>query len=166
MKHLKKFLALALVCVMALTVLTGCGKSTADYQRELNGALTSAKISVKVDDHLNKGAEQIVKAISSAVKGYLSGKEVDYDKLVEDTAKKANLADDTQWCMNINAYGQVINYGFDHSESTSTAKATNFFVKELESYNASHTEKLTKVGVAMYRVPVVGIEIVIMLAGK
>ena len=31
MKHLKKFLAVALVCVMALTVLTGCGKSTKDY---------------------------------------------------------------------------------------------------------------------------------------
>lgn len=164
MKHLKKFLAVALVCVMALTVLTGCGKSTKDYQKELSGKLTSANIGVVTDDNLNKGAELIVKAVSNVASDYLKGKNPDIDKIVEDTAKKANLPDDTKFALSISGWGQIANEGFD-SDSTSTKPASDFFVDELKSYNASHTtEKLTKVGVAVYKIA--GIDVVILIATK
>ncbi len=166
MKHLKKFLAVALVCVMALTVLTGCGKSTKDYQKELNGKLTSANIGVTTDDNLNKGAELIVKAVSNVVSDYLKDKNIDIDKIIEDTAKKANLPDDTKAAFSITGWGQIVNEGFD-GDSTSTKPASDFFVDELKSYNASHTtEKLTKVGVAVYKIPLTGIDVVILIATK
>ena len=166
MKHLKKFLAVALVCVMALTVLTGCGKSTKDYQKELSGKLTSANIGVVTDDNLNKGAELIVKAVSNVVSDYLKGKNIDIDKIIEDTAKKANLPDDTKAAFSISGWGQIVNEGFDGNESTSTKPASDFFVDELRTYNASHTEKLTKVGVAVYKIPATGIDVVILIATK
>ena len=146
---------------MALTVLTGCGKSTKDYQNELNTKLTSANIGVTTDADLNKGAEMIVKAVGNVVSDYLKGKQIDIDKIVEDTAKKANLPDDTKVAISISGWGQLINEGFD-GESTSTKPASDFFVDELRSYNANHTTKLTKVGVAVYKIA--GVDVVIMLA--
>lgn len=163
MKHLKKFLAVALVCVMALTVLTGCGKSTKDYQNELNTKLTSANIGVTTDDSLNKSAEQVVKAISTVVSDYLKGKEINIDKIIEDTAKKANLPDNTKCAVSATGWGKIVNEGFE-GESTSTKAPADFFVDELRTYNANHTEKITKVGVAVYKIPATGVDIVILLA--
>lgn len=162
MKHLKKFLAVALVCVMALTVLTGCGKSTKDYQKELSGKLTSANIGVTTDDNLNKGAEQVVKAISGVVSDALKGKDVDINKVVEDTAKKANLPDNTKCAVSATGWGQIMNEGFD-GESTSTKAPADFFLDELRTYNANHSsQKITKVGVAVYKIA--GVDVVILLA--
>ncbi len=162
MKHLKKFLAVALVCVMALTVLTGCGKSNKDYQNELTTKLTSANIGVTVDPEMNKSAEVVAKYIGKAVKAYLGGSgSMNYEQLVEDAAKEANLKENTKACVNIHGWNQVVNTGFNGS-SDSTADASTFFVNELRSYNASNTEKITKVGVARYTLA--GVDVVILLA--
>ena len=154
MKHLKKFLAVALVCVMALAVLTGCGKSAKDYQSELTGKLNSAKI----------GAEVVAKGISDGVWAYISGNSnFDYEELIEKVIKKAHLSEDTQWCVGITYNGKNGNVGFDGNEDDVLAPS-DFFVKELKNYNESHSKKLTKVGVGLYEIPLTGVDVVILLA--
>lgn len=164
MKHLKKFLALALVCVMALTVLTGCGKSAKDYQGELTGKLKGANIGVTVDAQMNKNAETVAKGVSDGVWAYITGNgNYDYEKLINDVIKKAHLTDNTQWCVGITYKGTNANVGFDGSEDDFLAPS-DFFVKELKNYNASHSTKLTKVGVGLYEIPFTGVDVVILLA--
>lgn len=164
MKHLKKFLAVALVCVMALTVLTGCGKSAKDYQGELAGKLNSAKIGVSVDAQMNKNAEVVAKGISDGVWAYISGNSnFDYEELIEKVIRKAHLSEDTQWCVGITYKGENGNVGFDGNEDDVLAPS-DFFVKELKNYNESHSKKLTKVGVGLYEIPLTGVDVVILLA--
>lgn len=161
MKHLKKFLALALVCVMALTVLTGCGKSNKDYQSELTGKLQNANIGVTVDANMNKSAETVAKYVGKGIKAYLSGAETGYEALIEKAAKEANLKETTKACVNIHGWGQIINVGFNGT-SDSTSEAATFFVNELRDYNKYNDAKITKVGVARYTLA--GVDVVIMLA--
>ena len=62
MKHLKKFLAVALVCVMALTVLTGCGKSAKTYSSEIAGKL-GANSGVSADAEMDNSAKKLINSI-------------------------------------------------------------------------------------------------------
>lgn len=164
MKHFKKIFAVALACVMMLTVLTGCGKSVKDYQNELNGKLSAANIGVQMDDQMNKNAETVAKGINKGVWEAIKGNDdYDYEKLMNSIIKNAHLSDKTQWCVGVTGQGQNSNVGFEGAESTENP--TDFFVKELKAYNEAHPDaKLTKVGVGLWRIPVYDVDVLILLA--
>lgn len=151
MKHLKKFLAVALVCVMALTVLTGCGKSTKDYQSELSGKLSQTQ-GVAMSDDLNKAASQIGNVVKSVFK--LSNANKDQDKLADEILQqieKIDIDENTKvaYSITVSLMGvkETQNIGFGNEESSSQAGAVDFFISEIQKQNQT-SEPVTKVGVA------------------
>lgn len=65
MKMAKKFLAVALAGVLALSVLTGCGASV--KSKDVADALNKMHVSVKQDDGVDKTAKETLKAIEAIV---------------------------------------------------------------------------------------------------
>ena len=65
MKMAKKFLAVALAGVLALSVLTGCGKSV--KSKDIADSLTKMGVKVEQDDGVDKTAEETLKAIEAIV---------------------------------------------------------------------------------------------------
>ena len=65
MKMAKKFLAVALAGVLALSVLTGCGASV--KSKDIADALTKMNVKVEQDDGVDKAAENALKAIEAIV---------------------------------------------------------------------------------------------------
>ena len=76
MKMAKKFLAVALAGVLALSVLTGCGANV--KSKDVADALTKMGVKVEQDKDMDKTAENTLKAIEAIV----------------DAKAKADLADD------------------------------------------------------------------------
>lgn len=171
MKQFKKILAAALVCVMALAVLTGCSKTAADYQNDLTKKMTNANIGVSVDAQMNRSADLVSKNINGAVRNYImSGTTDQFDAraLINSIIKNAGISENTKWCASLTYSGQTISYGFTTNENHSLAPA-DFFVSEVKSYNEAHPQaKLTKVGIGLYKtpwLPLIGsIDVVILLA--
>lgn len=164
MKHFKKIFAVALACVMMLTVLTGCGKSVKDYQNELNGKLGEANIGISVNDEMNQKAETIAKSINKIAGEVVKGND-DYEKIIKDVLKEANVSDNTKCCISMSVGSKVVNVGMDGSQSSSTAPATDFFVQELKAYNEAHPDaKLTKAGVGLWKISLYDVNVVILLA--
>lgn len=70
MKKFSKLIALALACVMALTMLTACGGAAVENKETVLKALNTARKEaslgeVKMDENLNKAAEAIYKDSSA-----------------------------------------------------------------------------------------------------
>ena len=65
MKMAKKFLAVALAGVLALSVLTGCGKSV--KSKDIADSLTKMGVKVEQSDEMDKTAEDTLKAIEAIV---------------------------------------------------------------------------------------------------
>lgn len=65
MKMAKKFLAVALAGVLALSVLTGCGKSV--KSKDIADSLTKMGVKVEQDDGVDKTAKETLKAIEAIV---------------------------------------------------------------------------------------------------
>ena len=65
MKMAKKFLAVALAGVLALSVLTGCGKSV--KSKDIADSLTKMGMNVEQSDDMDKTAENTLKAIEAIV---------------------------------------------------------------------------------------------------
>ena len=65
MKMAKKFLAVALVGVLALSVLTGCGKSV--KSKDIADSLTKMGVKVEQSDEMDKTAEDTLKAIEAII---------------------------------------------------------------------------------------------------
>lgn len=65
MKMAKKFLAVALAGVLALSVLTGCGDSV--KSKDIADSLTKMGVKVEQDDGVDKAAEETLKAIEAIV---------------------------------------------------------------------------------------------------
>ena len=65
MKMAKKFLAVALAGVLALSVLTGCGDSV--KSKDVAKALTKMGVKVEQDDGVDKAAEETLAAIEAIV---------------------------------------------------------------------------------------------------
>ena len=65
MKMAKKFLAVALAGVLALSVLTGCGASV--KSKDIADALTKMGVKVEQDDGVDKAAEETLAAIEAIV---------------------------------------------------------------------------------------------------
>ena len=65
MKMAKKFLAVALAGVLALSVLTGCGKSV--KSKDVADSLTKMGVKVEQSDEMDKTAEDTLKAIEAII---------------------------------------------------------------------------------------------------
>lgn len=65
MKMAKKFLAVALAGVLALSVLTGCGDSV--KSKDIADSLTKMGVKVEQDDGVDKAAEETLRAIEAIV---------------------------------------------------------------------------------------------------
>ena len=87
MKMAKKFLAVALAGVLALSVLTGCGKSV--KSKDIADALTKMGVKVEQDDGVDKTAKETLKAIEAIVDASAKDEAVAAnDKITLDNAVK------------------------------------------------------------------------------
>lgn len=90
MKMAKKFLAVALAGVLALSVLTGCGASV--KSKDIADSLTKMGVKVEQDDGADKTAEKTLKAIEAIVNAPANAAKPDTDryKITMDNAVKAD----------------------------------------------------------------------------
>lgn len=85
MKMAKKFLAVALAGVLALSVLTGCGKSV--KSKGIADSLTKMGVKVEQSDEMDKTAEDTLKAIEAIIN---SETNTGADKITLDNAVVVN----------------------------------------------------------------------------
>lgn len=85
MKMAKKFLAVALAGVLALSVLTGCGKSV--KSKDIADSLTKMGVKVEQSDEMDKTAEDTLKAIEAIIN---SETNTGADKITLDNAVVVN----------------------------------------------------------------------------
>ena len=90
MKMAKKFLAVALVGVLALSVLTGCGNSV--KSKDIADSLTKMGVKVEQDDGVDKTAKETLKAIEAIVNDKTNADKADTDdsKITLENAVKAD----------------------------------------------------------------------------
>ena len=87
MKMAKKFLAVALAGVLALSVLTGCGASV--KSKDIADSLTKMGVKVEQDDGVDKTAKETLKAIEAIVDASAKDEAVAAaDKITLDNAVK------------------------------------------------------------------------------
>ena len=86
MKMAKKFLAVALAGVLALSVLTGCGKSV--KSKDIADSLTKMGVKVEQDDGVDAAAKETLKAIEAIVNAPANAArpDTDTDKITLDNA--------------------------------------------------------------------------------
>ena len=77
MKMAKKFLAVALAGVLALSVLTGCGKSV--KSKDIADSLTKMGVKVEQDDGVDAAAKETLKAIEAIVNAPANASKADTD---------------------------------------------------------------------------------------
>lgn len=77
MKMAKKFLAVALAGVLALSVLTGCGASV--KSKDIADSLTKMGVKVEQDDGVDKTAKETLKAIEAIVNAPANAAKADTD---------------------------------------------------------------------------------------
>lgn len=85
MKMAKKFLAVALAGVLALSVLTGCGASV--KSKDIADSLTKMGVKVEQSDEMDKTAEDTLKAIEAIIN---SETNTGADKITLDNAVKVD----------------------------------------------------------------------------
>ena len=85
MKMAKKFLAVALAGVLALSVLTGCGKSV--KSKDIADSLTKMGVKVEQSKDVDKTAENTLKAIETIIAADSANK-ITLDNAVNDTTGK------------------------------------------------------------------------------
>ena len=116
MKMAKKFLAVALAGVLALSVLTGCGASV--KSKDIADALTKMGVKVEQDDGVDKTAKETLKAIEAIVDASAKDEAVAAnDKITLDNAVESH-------------YGKLI-------KGYSITDTTNAVQKALGVYTAS-----------------------------
>ena len=84
MKMAKKFLAVALAGVLALSVLTGCGDSV--KSKDIADSLTKMGVKVEQDDGVDKAAEETLKAIEAIIASDTNTAAAVGDKITLDNA--------------------------------------------------------------------------------
>ena len=77
MKMAKKFLAVALAGVLALSVLTGCGNSV--KSKDIADSLTKMGVKVEQDDGVDKTAKETLKAIETLINDTTNAAKPDSD---------------------------------------------------------------------------------------
>lgn len=107
MKMAKKFLAVALAGVLALSVLTGCGASV--KSKDIADALNKMGMNVEQSDEMDKTAENTLKAIEAIVNAPANAAKADDDSS-KITLENAVKADDGKVIkININSYYDLPN---------------------------------------------------------
>ena len=86
MKMAKKFLAVALAGVLALSVLTGCGNSV--KSKDIADSLTKMGVKVEQDDGVDKAAEETLAAIEAIIASDTNTAAGEDDKITLDNAVK------------------------------------------------------------------------------
>ena len=86
MKMAKKFLAVALAGVLALSVLTGCGKSV--KSKDIADSLTKMGVKVEQDDGVDKTAKETLKAIEAIINSETNTSAAPAAKITLDNAVK------------------------------------------------------------------------------
>ena len=91
MKMAKKFLAVALAGVLALSVLTGCGASV--KSKDIADSLTKMGVKVEQDDGVDKTAKETLKAIEAIVNDKTNADKADTDdsKITLDNAVEGHV---------------------------------------------------------------------------
>ena len=84
MKMAKKFLAVALAGVLALSVLTGCGNSV--KSKDIADSLTKMGVKVEQDDGVDKAAEETLAAIEAIIASDTNTAAAAGDKITLDNA--------------------------------------------------------------------------------
>lgn len=84
MKMAKKFLAVALAGVLALSVLTGCGNSV--KSKDIADSLTKMGVKVEQDDGVDKAAEETLAAIEAIIASDTNTAAGEDDKITLDNA--------------------------------------------------------------------------------
>ena len=84
MKMAKKFLAVALAGVLALSVLTGCGDSV--KSKDIADSLTKMGVKVEQDDGVDKAAEETLAAIEAIIASDTNTNAGEDDKITLDNA--------------------------------------------------------------------------------
>ena len=115
MKMAKKFLAVALAGVLALSVLTGCGDSV--KSKDVADALTKMGVKVEQDDGVDKAAEETLAAIEAIIASDTNTAAGEDDKITLDNAVESH-------------YGKLI-------KGYSITDTTNAVQKALGVYTAS-----------------------------
>ena len=115
MKMAKKFLAVALAGVLALSVLTGCGDSV--KSKDIADSLTKMGVKVEQDDGVDKAAEETLKAIEAIIASDTNTAAGEDDKITLDNAVESH-------------YGKLI-------KGYSITDTTNAVQKALGVYTAS-----------------------------
>lgn len=88
MKMAKKFLAVALAGVLALSVLTGCGDSV--KSKDIADSLTKMGVKVEQDDGVDKAAEETLAAIEAIIASDTNTAAAVGDKITLDNAVKVD----------------------------------------------------------------------------
>ena len=166
MKHLKKFLAVALVCVMALTVLTGCGKSAKTYSTEVAGKL-GANSGVSADADMDNSAKKLINSIKKMSPTELAALANDPDKAAakaEQIIKEAGLDINTcKFSLSVSAPGTKLLVGMN-GDTVQTGDTSTFFAEQIKKNNAdAQNTKITKYGIGTYSVAGL-VDIVVMVA--
>ncbi len=128
MKMAKKFLAVALAGVLALSVLTGCGASV--KSKDIADALTKMGVKVEQDKDMDKTAENTLKVIEAMVNESTNAAKPDTDpsKITLDNAVNDTTDDAT---------GKVIWTGATRSPDSAIAKILGLY----QTSNAATNKK-------------------------
>ena len=115
MKMAKKFLAVALAGVLALSVLTGCGASV--KSKDIADSLTKMGVKVEQDKDMDKTAEETLAVIEAMVNAPDNAAKADTDP---DKITLDNAVNDTT--------GKVIATGTNRSPDSAIAKILGLYV--------------------------------------
>lgn len=113
MKMAKKFLAVALAGVLALSVLTGCGNSV--KSKDVADSLTKMGVKVEQDDGMDATAKETLKAIEAIIASDTNTQADEGDKITLD-----NAVNDTT--------GKIIKRSTTQSPNAAIAKILGLYV--------------------------------------
>ena len=132
MKMAKKFLAVALAGVLALSVLTGCGASV--KSKDIADALTKMGVKVEQDKDMDKTAEETLAAIEAIVNApdNAAKPDTDTDKITLDNAVN-------------NTTGKIISNGTTRSPDAVIAKILGLYQTSDGTSQKENIDKNVKV---------------------
>lgn len=127
MKMAKKFLAVALAGVLALSVLTGCGKSV--KSKDIADALTKMGVKVEQSDEMDKTAENTLKAIEAIIASDTNTAADEDSKITLENAVDGH-------------YGKVIKDGTITDSTDAVKKALGMMATGTAAETANATKKV------------------------
>lgn len=177
MKKFKKLMAVALVCVMALTLLTACGKTASDYANAVNQKLKAAGVTLSGTEADTKAttekAQKIVKVVKNDVVSLAQlaakGNEEALEKEGEAIVKKTGISLDdiksgkTIICAHVTVSGQQVAVNSVDLVSESVGDASTYFANELQQLSKSG-KTIKSIGFEVYNAPMGVANFVVMVA--